>query len=356
MKKIVLTGGGTAGHVTPNIALIPHLKELGYEISYIGSKDGIERTLIEELDIPYYPISTGKLRRYLSLKNVSDPFRVLIGAAEARSALKKIRPDVIFSKGGFVAVPVVIAGSMLKIPSIIHESDMTPGLANKMCFSRASKICCNFPETQKYLPKDKAVVTGTPIREELLNGDPQKAREFTGLTDQKPVVLVVGGSLGSVAVNNVIRNNLPLLLEKYQIIHLCGKDHLAPELDGTPGYVQYEFIEHELPDMFALADMVVSRAGANAICEISALAKPNLLIPLPAEASRGDQLLNAASYEKQGFSIVLQEKDINRNTLLSSLDQLFKEKDQYISKMKNSSVGDPIGTIIELIENAASGR
>ena len=350
MKKIVLTGGGTAGHVTPNIALIPHLKELGYEISYIGSKEGIERTLIEEQGIPYYPISTGKLRRYLSLKNVSDPFRVLMGAVEARSALKKIRPDVIFSKGGFVAVPVVIAGSMLKIPSIIHESDMTPGLANKMCFSRAEKICCNFPETKKYLPKDKAVVTGTPIREELLNGDPDKARAFTGLTSGKPVVLVVGGSLGSVAVNNVIRNNLPILLEKYQIIHLCGKDHLAPELNDTPGYVQYEFIEHELPDMFALADMVVSRAGANAICEIAALAKPNLLIPLPAEASRGDQLLNAASYEKQGFSIVLEEKDINRNTLLSSLNRLYAEKDQYIAKMKNSSVGDPIGTILGLIE------
>ncbi len=356
MKKIVLTGGGTAGHVTPNIALIPRLKELGYEIAYIGSKDGIEKKLISEMGIPYYGISSGKLRRYLSLKNVSDPFRVLKGAVEARSALKKIQPDVVFSKGGYVAVPVVIAASMRKIPCIIHESDMTPGLANKMCIPRAQKVCCNFPETAKYLPASKAVVTGTPIREELMNGDASRAREFTGLFGPNPVLLIIGGSLGSVAVNNAVRQSLPALLEKYQVIHLCGKGHLDPALEKCEGYVQYEFIRDELPDLFALADLIVSRAGANAICEIAALAKPNLLIPLPADASRGDQLLNAASYEKQGFSMVLQEKDLNTDSLLASLENLYVNRNDFIQKMKNSPSGDPIKTILDLIEAAAGGR
>lgn len=350
MKKIVLTGGGTAGHVTPNLALIPGLKELGYEIHYIGSKNGIEKELITDQGIPYYGISTGKLRRYLSLKNVSDPFRVIKGAFEARSVLKKIRPDIVFSKGGFVAVPVVIAADMLKIPSIIHESDMTPGLANRMCIPRAKKVCCNFPETEKYLPASKAVVTGTPIRPELLTGDPEKAKRFCGFTEDKPVILVIGGSLGSVAINNAIRGGLSALLEKYQIIHICGKGNLEASLSHTNGYVQYEYISTELPDLFALADMIVSRAGANAICEIAALAKPNLLIPLSAEASRGDQILNAASYERQGFSMVLQEKDVTTATLMTALNDLYRNRDQYIQKMKASSVGDPIGTILKLIE------
>lgn len=350
MKKIVLTGGGTAGHVTPNIALIPYLKEQGYEIHYIGSKDGIEKQLIEGLGIPYYAISTGKLRRYLSLKNVSDPFRVIKGAFEARSVLKKTGPDVVFSKGGFVAVPVVIAADMLKIPSIIHESDMTPGLANKMCIPRAKKVCCNFPETAKYLPAKKAVVTGTPIRPQLLSGDPEKGRALCGFTDRKPVVLVIGGSLGSVAINNAIREGLSPLMDKYQIIHICGKGNLEPSLSHVNGYVQFEYVDKELPDLFAAADMMVSRAGANAICEIAALAKPNLLIPLSAEASRGDQLLNAASYEKQGFSMVLQEKEVTTKTLLSCLDELYKNKDRYIAKMKASPAGDAISAILNLIE------
>ena len=357
MKHIVLTGGGTAGHVTPNMALIPHLKELGYKISYIGSRDGIEKKLISEMGIPYYGVSTGKLRRYLSLKNVSDPFKVLLGTAQARSVLKKLQPDIVFSKGGFVAVPVVTAASKLHIPAIIHESDMTPGLANRLCFPKAVKVCCNFPETAAYLPADKAVVTGTPIREELMNGSAEKAREFCGFTSDKPVIMAVGGSLGSVAVNNAIRNSLPALLEKYQVIHLCGKDNLDPSLDGTPGYAQYTFIKEELADMFALAELVVSRAGANAICELCALAKPNLLIPLSAAASRGDQLLNAASYEKQGFSKVLKEEEITPERFLSDIEDLYANRETYIANMKNSSSGDAIGTIISLIEeNSGAGK
>ncbi len=349
MKHIVLTGGGTAGHVTPNIALIPHLREQGFEISYIGSKNGIEKKLITEMGIPYYEISTGKLRRYLSLKNVSDPFRVLKGVTEARNILKKLKPDIVFSKGGFVAVPVVLSAAKLGVTSIIHESDMTPGLANKICAPKAKIICCNFPETAQFLPKNKVVVTGTPIRAELFTGNADAAKKFCGFISDKPVILVMGGSLGSVAVNNAIRSNLSTLLEKYQIIHLCGKGHLDKALDNTKGYVQYEYIDAELKDMFALSDIVVSRAGANAICELCALAKPNLLIPLPSSGSRGDQLLNAESFKKQGFSMVLPEEEVSAESLLSYIDALFAKKDKYIEAMKSSPSGGSIKTIMDLI-------
>ena len=258
LKRILLTGGGTAGHVTPNIALLPRLRELGYEISYMGSYDGIEKKLIEEFEIPYYGISSGKLRRYFDPKNFTDPFKVIKGYGEARSILKKLKPDVLFSKGGFVSVPVVLAARHFKIPAIIHESDMTPGLANKLCIPSAWKVCCNFPETLQYLPKEKAVLTGSPIRQELLKGDALKALRFTGLSPDKPVILVMGGSLGAAAVNEAVRSVLPRLLKDYHVIHLCGKGKLDPSLSGLSGYVQYEYIKSELKDLFALCEIVIS--------------------------------------------------------------------------------------------------
>ena len=280
MKKIILTGGGTAGHVTPNIALLPALKEAGYEVEYIGSYNGMEKELIEKEGIPYHGISSGKLRRYFDWKNFSDPFRVIHGYGQARSLIKKIKPAIIFSKGGFVSVPVVLAAKSLHVPAIIHESDMTPGLANRIAMRGAVKICCNFPETLKYLPEGKGVLTGSPIRQQLLHGDRQKALEFTGLPGEKPILLIIGGSLGSVFINNAVRGALDELLERFEIIHLCGKGNLDHSLDGKKGYVQYEYISKELPDLFAAADLVISRAGANAICELLALHKPNILIPL----------------------------------------------------------------------------
>ena len=350
MKHIVLTGGGTAGHVTPNIALIPHLRELGYEISYIGSYTGIEKNLIEAEGIPYYGIATGKLRRYIDLKNLSDPFRVIKGYFEARKLIKKLKPDIVFSKGGFVSVPVVFAASSRRVPVIIHESDMTPGLANRLSIPKASKVCCNFPETLKNLPEGKAVVTGTPIREELKAGDKQRGLAFTKLSDAKPVILVMGGSLGAVNVNNHVREALPELLKKYQVVHLCGKGHLDESLKDLEGYRQYEYIKKELPDLFAMADLIISRAGANAICEISSLAIPNLLIPLSAQASRGDQILNAHSFEKQGYSLVLEEENLTKESLLTTVDKLYKERDSFISAMKGSGQTDSIAIILKLIE------
>lgn len=353
MKKIVLTGGGTAGHVTPNIALMPRLRELGYEIHYIGSYDGIEKKLIEEMNIPYYGISSGKLRRYFDWKNFTDPFRVLKGFSEAKKLLKKIKPDVVFSKGGFVTVPVVQAAKKCHIPTIIHESDMTPGLANKLAIPAASKVCCNFPETVKYLPEGKAVLSGSPIRQELLSGNPLAALNFCNFTSSKPVLMVIGGSLGSVAVNNAVRSILPELLKTFQVIHLCGKGNVDESLSHTEGYVQYEYIKQELADLFALSDVVVSRAGANAICELLALRKPNLLIPLPASASRGDQLLNAASFQQQGFSKVLEEEKITPKLLLSTILDLYENRSAYVEAMEKSGQSDAIAVITGLIQELA---
>lgn len=350
MKKIILTGGGTAGHVTPNLALLPALQKAGYEVRYIGSYQGMERKLIEQAGIPYDGISSGKLRRYFDWKNFSDPFRVLKGCSEARKLLKKYKPDVIFSKGGFVAVPVVLAAKHYKIPVIIHESDMTPGLANKICIPSAAKICCNFPETMKYLPADKAVLTGSPIREELLKGDRTSGLSYAHLSSDKPVLLVIGGSLGSVAVNKAVRSILPRLLSHYQVIHICGKGNLEESLIGTEGYVQYEYVDAPLKHLFAAADLVISRAGANSICELLALRKPNLLIPLSASASRGDQILNANSFEKQGFSKVLEEESLSEDTLYHAVENLYQNRQTYIHAMEQSQLNHAVTSIMELIQ------
>lgn len=350
MKKIVLTGGGTAGHVTPNLAMVPRLRELGYDISYIGSIGGMEENLIKEYDMPYYAIHTGKLRRYFSMKNVSDVFNVLKGLGDARKVLKKIQPDIVFSKGGFVSVPVVRAAKRLGIPVICHESDMTPGLANKLSIPAASVVCCNFPETVKDIPRGKGVLTGTPIRQELLKGSKAKGLAFTGFEGMKPVLMVIGGSLGAVAVNNAVRDALPELLKTFDVVHLCGKGKLDETLKGTKGYVQYEYISEELPDLFAAADIVISRAGANAICELLALKKPNLLIPLSAKASRGDQILNAHSFEKQGFSVVMEEEEITTLKLCEEVNKLYENRAAYIEAMGKSAHTDAITVITDLIE------
>ncbi|MBQ9142900.1 MAG: undecaprenyldiphospho-muramoylpentapeptide beta-N-acetylglucosaminyltransferase [Lachnospiraceae bacterium] len=352
MKRIVLTGGGTAGHVTPNLALLPSLKEAGYEITYMGSYDGIEKRLVEDFGLPYVGIATGKFRRYLDVKNLTDPFRVIKGYGEARKFLKEYMPDVVFSKGGFVSVPVVRAAASLKIPCIIHESDMTPGLANKLCFPVARKICCNFPETFDMLPVEKAVLTGTPIRAELAQGSKLAGLEMCGFTANKPIIMVIGGSLGAANVNKAVRDALPKLLEKYQVVHLCGKDKLDNLLLTTPGYKQFEYIKAELKDIFAMADIVISRAGANAICELLALRKPNILIPLPAASSRGDQLLNAQSFEAQGFSLVLHEDDLTTALLLEKVDELYENRQSFYEAMDQSGQMDSIPTIMGLINEA----
>lgn len=350
MKKIVLTGGGTAGHVTPNLALLPSLKAAGYEITYMGSYDGIEKKLIGDFDIPYVGISTGKFRRYFDPKNFTDPFRVIKGFSEAKKFLKQYKPDVVFSKGGFVSVPVVRAAAVLGIPCVIHESDMTPGLANKLCIPVAKKVCCNFPETLKLLPENKAVLTGSPIRAELSQGNKLAGLDMCGFSANKPVIMVIGGSLGAANVNKAVREALPKLLKDFQVVHLCGKDKVDNLLLNTPGYKQFEYIKAELKDLFAMADIVISRAGANAICELLALKKPNILIPLPAASSRGDQLLNAKSFEAQGFSIVIDEDDLTTDLLVDRVFELYCNRQNYHDAMSRSGQMDSIRTIMKLLE------
>ncbi len=350
MKKIVLTGGGSAGHVTPNIALLPSLRDADYEITYMGSYDGIEKRLIGDFDIPYVGISTGKFRRYLDLKNFTDPFRVLKGFSEAKKFLKSYKPDVVFSKGGFVSVPVVRAAAALGIPCIIHESDMTPGLANKLCIPVAKKVCCNFPETLKLLPENKAVLTGSPIRAELGQGNKLAGLDMCGFNANTPVIMVIGGSQGAANVNKAVRDSLNKLLEDFQVVHLCGKDKMDNLLLNMSGYKQFEYVKAELKDLFAMADLVISRAGANAICELLALKKPNILIPLPASSSRGDQLLNAQSFEAQGFSIVINEDDLTPELLVDKVHELYFSRQIYYDAMTKSGQMDSIRTIMNLIQ------
>lgn len=348
MKKIILTGGGTAGHVNPNIALIPFLKKANYEISYIGSIKGIEKELITPIGIDYYGISSGKLRRYIDFKNITDAFKVVKGIGDAIKLVRKIKPDVIFSKGGFVSVPVVIAGYMNKIPIIIHESDISAGLANKICIPLSNKVCATFPEALNGIPKEKAVLTGTPIRAELFKPKISYTKTFY---DDKPVILVMGGSLGSVKINNILRESLDTILSKFNIIHLCGKGNLDKNLLNKNGYIQKEYATNELPNYFKISDLVLSRAGSNAICEILALKKPNLLVPLSKNASRGDQILNANSFEKQGYSRVLLEEDLTIESLISEINILYENKYNYISTMNNSKLNNAIEKIINEIKN-----
>lgn len=355
-KKIVLTGGGTAGHITPNIALLPLFEQLGYEVTYIGSYEGMEKKLITDYDIPYHGIATGKFRRYFDLKNFTDPFRVIKGFAEARRILKQIQPDIVFSKGGFVAVPVVRAAASLKIPCVIHESDMTPGLANKLCIPVAQKVCCNFPETMQRIPADKALLTGSPIRSELLNGNKEAGMKLCKFDNSKPIMMVIGGSLGAAAINQAVREALPKLLQDFQIVHICGNDKIDNLLLNKPGYVQFEYLKGELKDVFAMADVVVSRAGANAICELVALKKPNLLIPLSAGSSRGDQILNARSFESQGYSMVIDEDYLSPDFLVEKVQELYSNRQKYIDTMAQSSQMDASHTIVELLDQIVESK
>ncbi len=352
--KIIMTGGGTAGHVTPNLALVPGLKKRGFEIKYIGSKDGIEKEIIRDAKIPYYEISSGKLRRYFDFKNFSDPFKVMKGVLEANKILKREKPDVIFSKGGFVAVPVVIAASMKKIPVVSHESDLTPGLANKLSAPFCTKLCVTFRESLNYIKDNKGVLTGTPIREEILNGSKEKGREICGFKDNKEVLLVIGGSLGAKSINEAVRNNLDEILKNYNIIHICGKNNLDKNLNGKSGYLQFEYVKEELPHLLKLADYVISRAGANVIFELLALNKPTLLIPLSKKISRGDQILNANSFEKEGYSIVLDEDEMieDDKKIILKLKELKNKKNSLVENMKKSGINNGVEAILEVIVNS----
>ena len=348
-KRILFTGGGSTGHVAVNLALIPKFLEEGWEIAYVGSREGIERELISQLDgVRYYPISTGKLRRYWDMKNFLDPLKVMGGVFQASRIIHKWKPHVIFSKGGFVSVPVVIGGFLNRVPTIIHESDITPGLANRIALPFASKVLATFPETRDHIKGDKTQIIGPVVRESIKQGDPQKGRALCGFTEEKPVLLVAGGSLGSVAINEKIRSNLDVLLKEFQIVHLCGKGKLEDSVQRV-GYKCYEYLDKALPDVLAMTDVVVSRAGSNMIFEFLALRKPMLLIPLPKASSRGDQLLNAESFVKSGYAKVLYEEEMTDSNFLENLNDVYDKRHQFIENMENVHDYDSLKVIMEVI-------
>jgi len=344
-----MTGGGTAGHVTPNLALIPKLKEKNFEIKYIGSLDGIEKTIIEENNIPYFGISSGKLRRYFDFKNFTDPFKVLKGVIDANKILSKEKPDVIFSKGGFVAVPVVIAAHLKKIPIVAHESDMTPGLANKLSAPFCDKLCVTFRESLKYIKDNKGILTGSPIRKEILDGKKEKGIKICTFNNNKEIIFIMGGSTGSKVINDLIRNNIDVLLKEFNVIHICGKGNVEKKLLNKSGYRQFEYVNEELPHLMACADYIISRAGANSIFEFLTLKKPTLLIPLSKKASRGDQILNAKSFLKEGYALMVEEEELNNNVFLDKIQELKKEKNTLIKNMENSQMQNGVENIVKIL-------
>lgn len=354
-KNIVLTGGGTAGHVIPNIALVDILKANSWHVDYIGSANGIEKNMIEKMGIPYYPIRCGKLRRYFSWQNFIDPINILIGILQAYFLLKKLKADIIFSKGGFVSLPVVVAGYFRRIPIIIHESDMTPGLANKLSFPFAKKICTTFATTKKFIKNsDKVVTVGTPIRAGLFAGKKEKGLQICGFNDQKPCLLIIGGGQGSSAINQVIRDSLDILCNKYQVIHLCGKNKLDKKLLGIDNYFQIEYADAEIADLFAASDLVISRSGANSLCEILALKKPHILIPLSMKVSRGDQVQNANYFASQGISTVLDEDELTKESLLAAIKQCESTSIAASKKMTELNISSAGDLIFDMLKTLAA--
>ena len=350
MKKIVLAGGGTLGHVTPHLALIPRLQEAGYEIHYIGTENGMEAPKMRAVPgVVYHAVKSGKLRRYHSWQNFTDPFRVIAGAFQSARLMGKIKPDVVFSKGGFVAVPVVFGAWLHRVPVLCHESDLTPGLANKLCRPFAKRFATTFPECAEALGK-KAEMTGTPLRPELFTGSREKGLELFGFDGRKPVMLMMGGSSGAQSVNDCLRKALPRLTDDFDIAHICGKGNLDAALDGTAGYTQIEFLDAELPDALAAADLVLSRAGSNALMEFQALDKPMLLVPYPKGASRGDQILNAQSLEKRGLCRVLLQENMTAESLTKALLETWRDREQLRAAVKKAPPADGTRRVLELIE------
>jgi UDP-N-acetylglucosamine--N-acetylmuramyl-(pentapeptide) pyrophosphoryl-undecaprenol N-acetylglucosamine transferase len=352
-KKIVFTGGGSAGHVTPNIALINELNN-NWDKYYIGSKKGIEEELIEKLGIPYFGINSGKLRRYIDFENVMDIFRVIKGCFEARSVLKKIMPDLVFSKGGFVSVPVIIAAKTLGISIYIHESDMTPGLANKISQRFSTRIFTSFEETKKFFPENKTIDIGSPIRNELLNGSAIKGRDFLGFDHHSPILTIMGGSLGAKKINEVVRQSLDQLTATYQVVHLCGKNNLDGNLSSHPRYKQFEYVHDELSDILAATDIVITRGGSNAIFEFLALNIPMLIIPLGLNQSRGDQILNAKAFQNKGYSHTLEEEKLTSETIIKNLNTVYINRYDFKKNMKESHKGNALQTLVDEINKSST--
>jgi UDP-N-acetylglucosamine--N-acetylmuramyl-(pentapeptide) pyrophosphoryl-undecaprenol N-acetylglucosamine transferase len=365
---ILLTGGGSAGHVTPHLALLPRLQALDLDLHYVGQQAGrsaseppIEQTLIAPTGLPYHGIDAGKLRRYFDLQNVTDLFRIARALLQSLKLVRRLRPALLFSKGGFVTPPLVWATWLMNhlpprrehIAIVIHESDMTPGLANRLCLPFADRICYSFPETGQRLPPEKATYTGIPIRASLLNGDPMTGQRLCGfdVADDRPCVLVMGGSQGAAAINQAVHDALEDLLATFNVCHICGPgEALRFKALTLANFKAFSYVTDELPHLYAMADVVVARAGATTLFELLALRKPNLLIPLSLEASRGDQVQNAASFADRGFSHVLAETDLTPATLVQRLKQAYAERGAMVEAMAAAQTVNSVEAVMGVIK------
>jgi len=351
----MVTGGGSAGHVVPALPVIEALLEGGAEVHFVGGTSGLEERLVLPLGVAYHGIQTGKLRRYFSMTNLADAFRIPLGIWQAWRLVRRLRPGVVFSKGGFVSFPVVIGAWLNRVPVVAHESDLTPGLANRLAQPFVKSLCVNFPDTTARVRR--VVATGTPLRRALVDGDPDRGRSLLGIDAERPVLLVVGGSLGAARLNEVVRSALHELLATHVVVHVCGAGKLDASLSATPGYIQREYVDDGWGDVIAAADLVVSRAGANALYEWLALAKPHLLVPLPRAASRGDQVENAAFAQSRGWSLVLPERKLDPTTLTSSIADLANLSGELRRRLQAFNARDSVRLIVdELLRVARPGR
>lgn len=356
-KKIVLTGGGTAGHVNPNIALIETLQQRGWQVEYVGSKDGIEKEMISAIHIPYHAVSSGKLRRYFSWQNFQDPLKIFLGIIQSWRLLQRLKPDVVFSKGGFVAFPVVVGAWLNRIPIVAHESDITPGLANRLSFPFVDKICLTFAAAKKHFKNmQKVEITGTPLRQALFSGKKENGLSRCHFNNQKPCLLVIGGSQGAKLLNLCVREAIDTLCERFQVIHLCGRGKVDPDYYEKTGYYQLEYAAEELADFFAASDVVISRAGANALYEILALQKPHVLVPLSSSVSRGDQVQNACYFQQQGISRVINETELAADTLLQAIDEVYQNREAITAKIKSLQIDSASNQIIGILEETVHAK
>ena len=344
MAKIVLTGGGTAGHVTPHLALLPYLKKDFDGIFYIGSENGMEKNIISKTGIKYYSVPCTKLVRKFTIKNLTIPFVLVNGIKKAGKILDEIKPNVIFSKGGYVSLPVVFAAHKRRIPVIAHESDYTVGLANKISAKYCEKVLTSFPDTAKTLKN--GVHVGAPLKNSLFSASKKQGLNKFGFTGQKPVLLVTGGSLGAKAINSVLRASLKNLLPRYDILHVCGKGNLSGI--NLNGYKETEFTD-EMEYAFAAADICISRAGSNTIFELGSVALPTILIPLPKEVSRGDQILNAAYFENLGFARVIKQENLTPYSLTSAVNRLYTDRYVIAENFKKHPIKNATPYIAEIL-------
>ena len=349
--KVVFTGGGSAGHVLPAVPVMRALRTRGAELAYIGSAGGAEADYLAGEEVAYYGVASGKLRRYFSWRNATDAFAVLRGLWQSHRLLGRLRPDVIFSKGGFVSFPVVLAGWLRRIPVLAHESDFSPGLANRLAMPFLSVLGTSFPMERPRRLRGELIHCGSPVRPELLAGDPARGRERAGASANVPLVLATGGSLGAEALNAVVCRAAPQLVEWCHLVHICGPGKARP-LD-LPNYRAFEFVDEGWGDLLAAADAVVSRAGANALFELLTLGKPNLLVPLPRAASRGDQIENAAYAERAGYSWVIAEEDLDAVRLVEAVQGLLAERDQWTKRLRSFQAPPAVDLLADAISRLA---